>query len=249
MIKNKFLYILLTLILLVNIINLAFNIKSSNNTNSTEEAYNAETLNEIKIGVSKNYIDSILGVPLTQGKTDLYQYKDKGEIFTKAGYKYGDTVVLCLFEEETLVIFAVIVKDNNAYKVTNKYFLKEDAYLKDFTYNDFCEYVHEYAGNVAGSAGFASYYYEVYPESNSTNNIASFLASYVYIDDSNILHIGQDSCFETDSNSKMTAELENQRTKSKPNMYGEIHPDYIKEFGFTSDLMDYNFGHILFSYN
>lgn len=241
--KYKLMCLLLSLILIVNIVNLCFNLKSD----STEATINYEALNEIKIGLSKDYIDKLIGAPLTQEKTELYYHKDKGEIFTNADYKYGKAAILCLFEKESLVAFAIVVEESGTYKVPQKYFLKEDAYLKDLTYNDFCEYAYEYAGNVPASDLFGTYYYEIYDASGATGNIASFLATYVHIDDNNIFHVGQDSIIKNrDNKSKMTDELKQERKEAKPNVYGEIHPDYIKNFNFPGDLLTYNAGRILF---
>ena len=241
--KHKILYILLALILVVNIVNLCFNLKSD----KTEAKPDYEALNEIKIGVSKAYIDELIGTPLTEETGELFSHKDKGEIFTTADYKYGTSAVLCLFEKESLVAFAIVVEDTKTYKVTYKYFLEADTYLKDFTYTDFCEYAYDYAGNVPASDLFSAYYYEIYDGSGATGNIASFLATYVHIDDNNILHIGQDSSHQNlESKGKMTDELKQARAKAKPNVYGEIHPDYVKDFNFPGDLLTYNAGRILF---
>ena len=65
--KYKLMCLLLSLILIVNIVNLCFNLKSD----STETTVNYEALNEIKIGLSKDYIDKLIGAPLTQEKTEL----------------------------------------------------------------------------------------------------------------------------------------------------------------------------------
>ena len=241
--KHKILYILLALILVVNIVNLCFNLKSD----KTEAKPNYEALSEIKIGVSKTYIDELMGTPLTEEIGELYFHKDKGEIFTTADYKYGTSAVLCLFEKESLIAFAIVVEDSNTYKVPNKYSLEKEAYLKAFTYADFCEYVYDYAGNVPASDLFSAYYYEIYDGSGATGNIASFLATYVHIDDNNILHIGQDSSHQNlESKGKMTDELKQARAKAKPNVYGEIHPDYVEDFNFPGDLLTYNAGRILF---
>ena len=241
--KHKILYILLALILVVNIVNLCFNLKSD----KTETKPNYEALNEIKIGVSKAYIDELIGTPITEETGELYFHKDKGEIFTTADYKYGTSAVLCLFEKESLVAFAIVVEDTKTYKVTYKYFLEADTYLKDFTYTDFCEYAYDYAGNVPASDLFGTYYYEIYEGSGATGNIASILATYVHIDDNSILHVGQDSIMENYENKeKMSDELKQARSKAKPNVYGEIHPDYVEDFNFPGDLLSYNAGRILF---
>ncbi len=241
--KYKLMCLLLSLILIVNIVNLFFSI---NERNEAESSYNIEALNEIKIGLSKDFVDSLIGTPKTQEKTTLYHYKDKDEIFTKADYKYGNTAVLCLYENNSLIAFGIVVNENNEYKVTSKYFLKKDKFLKDFTYNDFCEYVHDYSCNVPASNLFATYYYEIYDESNATGNISSFLASYVYFEDNNILHVGQESRIKNDDKNKMSEELKQERNKAKPNVYGEIHPDYVKNFNFPGDLLTFNAGRIIF---
>ena len=238
--KYKLVCLLLSLILIVNIVNLCINIKTASNS------HNCETLNNIKIGVTKSYVDKLIGTPLTSDKRSLYHYKEKGKIFTAAGYKYSETPVLCLYENNTLVAFAVVVNEKNEYKVTRKFYLEEDKFLKDFTYYDFCEYASEYYASVPISNIDATYYYEIHRGDESTNNIASFLASYMYFDDNNILHVGQDSIIETDDPEKMTDELKEERKKAKPNMYGEIHPDYADNFFFLSDLLTYNDESILF---
>lgn len=235
--------LLLTLILIVNTVNLCFTIKSSVDS---DKSYNSETLQNIKIGVTKSYVEELIGTPLASEKRGLYHYKDKGEIFTVANYKYGKTPVLCLYEKNSLIAFAVVVNENDEYKVRKKFFLEEDTFLKDFTYYDFCEYETQYYASVPISNIVATYYYEIHKGNESTNNIASFLASYMYFDDNSILHIGQDSIIETDNPKKMTDELKEERKKAKPNMYGEIHPNYADNFFFLSDILTYNVGSILF---
>lgn len=92
---------------------------NSNYNSSIEQKQKLAFLNTISIGQSKTYINDMLGSPIVSASLPNYSLdKDvpKGN-YSNSGYKLKNCVVLCLYNDDSLVAFAIVVNDNNIYEI------------------------------------------------------------------------------------------------------------------------------------
>lgn len=209
-------------------------------------------LSSISLGMSKNYIDGLFGQPIIESEWEAvtwYEDYQAGETFISAGYKLADSVLLCLYRNESLKAFVVVVNKEHLYRIPSTMYLS-DCYLLDFTYADFSEELEWFEGNVPANnddylyytelfygAGPADYNYFVvgsykdYRDETEANDLAIIGQQYVLINEgSNIyderIHIYYDA-----------EEHYAARKKTQPNVFGIVSSAIADEFNFVFQIV------------
>lgn len=113
-------------------------------------------LEKLHLGLSSQYIDSILGIPMVQ----FYDAHYDADISI---YKQSNSVVWCAYDEEKTVAYVVIVKSSGRlYKVNSNIMMSEDAYLTQFTYSEFAAKSENIEFNIPANNDDYAYYSELY---------------------------------------------------------------------------------------
>lgn len=153
-------------------------------------------LSEISIGQSKNYIETRLDEPVVYA--ELPNYDADHEVseggYSNAGYKLDHCVVLCLYKDDSLAAYVVVVDKAGVYAVPTNSSLSNTVggkFLLDFTYEDagdfntnvqsFEDVNHEpwiYGYNTRGNA--ANAYAEIRSGALVNNCNGSIIGSYQY---------------------------------------------------------------------
>lgn len=217
-------------------------------TNNKIEKEIKHNLNNLNLGMSDDYINGIFGNPIIKGELEksYYGIDEEGQItFTTAGYKLNNCVLLCLYRNNSLLAFVVVVNEKNIYKVPETIYL-HDNYLLDFTYADFCAEVPSlFWGNVPGNNDDYAYYYEIQYGGGPANYNYFILGNYkdyiVRDEGSNrLMWAGQDYAIkdwewiEDKYNQEEHCKI---REEVHPNVFGVVHGDYAEDFDFVSDIV------------
>ena len=196
------------------------------------------------MGLSKNYTNQILGDPIIEnsaafreGFNDTYD-----ERITTAGYKLDDCVVLCMYEENSLVAFAVVVNNRGVYDIPPVWY-GNDWKLLEFTYYDHTEKLDDFHANLPANNDDYAYYYETHFGGGGLDYNYYILGSYkdyndnTWIDMVNLTaFVGINENYTTLSDEKM-ARLIELRQKAQPNMYGIVSSKYADTFNFVFDVV------------
>ena len=202
-------------------------------------------LSSVSLGMSKNYIDGLFGQPIIESRYERtvtwYSDYQTEEPFISAGYKLKNSVLLCLYCDNSLVAFAVVVNEAHLYRIPANMFL-DDCYLLDFTYFDFSETVYACEGNVPANNDTYAYYSELYYGAGPANYNYFILGSYKdyreKTDAYALMHIGQayalndDDLYPYDKEEHYLA-----RKNVQPNVFGVVSSTFSDEFNFVFQIV------------
>ncbi len=165
---------------------------SSHYNSNNEQKQKIAFLNTISIGQSRTYITDMLGSPIVSASLPNYaSEKDVPEgNYSNSGYKLENCVVLCLFNDDSLVAFAIVVNDNNIYEIPSVSSLSWKANnrkLLNFTYSDLNDSLTLENLDVEpwilgySTTGYAyNTYAEIYSGAHVNHFNASFIGNYMY---------------------------------------------------------------------
>lgn len=217
-----------------------------NNLYSAHEAKTAqkEHLSEIRLGLSKNYTNQILGDPIIENSSQYSgKYNDvtEGEI-TTAGYKLEDCVVLCMYEDNSLVAFVVVVNRHGVYDVPPVLYM-DNWKLLDFTYYDHTDKLDVFQGRITGTNDDFLYYYEVHYGAGPLDYNSYILGSYKDYNDDTWMKMANLTAYIGANEELMALSEEDMATLLglrqivKPNVYGIVSRDYVDVFNFVDDIV------------
>lgn len=210
------------------------------------------SLKNIRLGQSWKYIDEQFGVPLIE--SDLTDYASRNDIpsgnYSNAGYKLDNCVILCLFDDNSLVAYVIVVNQNGIYQIPNS-----NETLMDFTYSDFCSNIilgsdTRILGHDTRQSAYNTYA-EFHPGANINHNHATILGSYMYDTDPDTNQIYYElktkgsivtSYYETDWIDSIDVgsyeqEINELRQNYYPNVYGVVTYELSKTFDYCSDIV------------
>ena len=212
-----------------------------------------KNLAAVNLGMSKGYIDDLFGSPLVAQTLSEEMFKkeeDIGEI-TSSAHRLDGCVLLCMYCDNNLAAFVVVVEEEDLYKIPANFYTAEE-YLLDFTYADFSDdprWIECIEGNVPMTSDHWAYYCELYYGANIASYNYFVVGSYKDfqegLDVSRLMWIGQDICmgnYKTklhgpydfsllpDGEEQEYLEL---RKKVKPNAFGVVDERFAEEFNFV----------------
>ena len=202
-------------------------------------------LSSISLGMSKNYIDGLFGQPIIESRYEeavtWYSDYQTEEPFISAGYKLKNSVLLCLYCDNNLVAFAVVVNESHLYRIPANMFL-DDCYLLDFTYFDFSETVEKCEGNVPANNDTYAYYSELYYGAGPANYNYFILGSYKdYREKTDawaLMHMGQAYALDVDDFYQYSKEeYDLARKNVQPNVFGVVSSTFSDEFNFVFQIV------------
>ena len=183
-------------------------------------------LSKVSIGLSEQYIESVLGVPIAK------EYDDMSEVEI-VYYKLDNSVTWCAYDEEDKVVAFVITTNTkrNMYKVKANSYMKEDAYLNDFSYSEFSDTIQNPIINPADDVNHA-YYQEMYKGIWDEAHGSYFLIG-TYQDRINDTPFDEifDAIIGYQIEEVTEEQLNQMRSRMFPNTYGMIMQGYHIELG------------------
>ena len=190
-------------------------------------------LEKLHLGLSSQYIDSILGIPMVQ----FYDAHYDADISI---YKQSNSVVWCAYDEEKTVAYVVIVKSiGRLYKVNSNIMMSEDAYLTQFTYSEFAAKSENIEFNIPANNDDYAYYSELYygagPADYNYFILGNYKSYFNEADFSKLLN-----CYWSEA---PEIEVSSIRTYVTPNAFGMIKAGYEDIFSLVplgEDLRTYN---------
>ena len=213
-------------------------------TELTHNRQEAEKLGVLYLGLSRPYVESVLGLPVIE-LTD----SNLGNDTIRAYYKQRNSIVSCSYVDEHIVAYFVIVNsDKKLYKIPFNFYIDGPAYLANFTYADFSENPERaeiVEANLPGNNDDYAYYSETYHGASPAIYNYFVIGTYKnYFDEfcvpliSNALTIGDD-----ENSFYKTAEYNSVRTRAKPNVFGMVNGEYLGSIylvPFSEELRIYN---------
>lgn len=199
------------------------------------QAYQKEKmqLQKLHLGLSSQYIDSILGIPMVQ----FYDSYCGADISI---YKQSNSVVWCAYAEEKTVAYVVVVKSSGRlYKVESNIMMSEDAYLTQFTYSEFAPENENTEINLPANNDDYAYYSELYYGAGPADYNYFILGSYKsYFNEDDFVKLL--NCYWSEN---PEAEAGSIRSHVTPNAFGMIKAGYEDTFSLVplgEDLRTYN---------
>ena len=173
----------------------------------------------VTIHTSRDYLDETLGAARIQ------RTLNNQAVFTV--YQLDGANVHCIFEQDSLSAFAVVVSEEGVYNVPSTHHM-ESAALLSFTYYDYCPYLNRAYGNMSnGSTGF---YAEYHDDCDTADSSIVFLGVYEPADTQNApfkpLHTYMD-IYRSETPDDYTA-LEPIRCESYPNVFMMVDTKYVQ---------------------
>lgn len=202
-------------------------------------------LSSVSLGMSKNYIDGLFGQPIIESgyERTVTWYSDyqTEEPFISAGYKLNNSVLLCLYCDNSLVAFAVVVNESHLYRIPANMYL-DDCYLLDFTYFDFSETAEECEGNVPANNDTYAYYSEMYYGAGPADYNYFILGSYKdYREKTDawaLMRMGQAYSLDDDNLYPYNEEEHDLARKNvQPNVFGIVSSTFSDEFNFVFQIV------------
>lgn len=202
-------------------------------------------LSSVSLGMSKNYVDGMFGQPMIEAEYEetvvWYSDNQTEESFISAGYKLNDCVLLCLYCNNSLLAFVVVVNEAHLYRIPANMYLS-DCYLLDFTYADFSETIDTFEGNVPANNDTYAYYSELHYGAGPSDYNYFILGSYKdyreNADASTLMAIGQTHAtgdnylFQYDKGEHYSI-----RRNVQPNVFGIVNPVYASKFNFVFQIV------------
>lgn len=194
--------------------------------NYTAIAAEGDKLSKVHLGLSEQYIESILGTPMVR------QYDNMSETEI-AYYKLDNSVTWCAYDKDDKVVAYVITTNTrrNMYLADADSYLEKPIYLGKFSYCDFSDDVQQPLVNNANNYDF-SYYYEIYKSSWDDANEHYYLVG-TYQDRFNDTDFAEimDTIVSYQIGDVSDAELDQMRSKLCPNTFGMIVKGYHDQLG------------------
>lgn len=213
-----------------------------------------DNLATVSLGMSRDYINGIFGSPLVVQELPENSFewqKENAGIVTSSAYKLEGCTLLCMYYDNNLVAFLVVVEESNLYTVPTSIYMDE-SHLLDFTYAEFSNdprQAERIEGNVATTNDHWTYYYEVHYGATFANYSSFIIGSYKDHQDrtgvSHLVWMGQeislgdykqepfglyDFTLFSDEEQQMYFGL---REKIKPNTFGIVDARFAEEFDFV----------------
>lgn len=213
-------------------------------------------LSSVRLGMAQGYLDDLFGFPIIQTKPFWYEDYPEPEL-TSAGYKLRDAVLLCMFQDDALAAFVVVVNDKALYQLPTMTFMKRRQLL-NFTYADVMDgpLLRESTqglaaglpsftllmGNVPGNNSDYAYYYELYygggPADYNYFLYGSYQDGNINLESGNLMAMGQNYYLNPEKFSEQEwARFSRLREWVRPNVFGIISGQYAEEFDFVFDIV------------